>query len=232
MAKILICEDESSILNIEKAYLEKEGYEVISSSDGKEGLALFHDVDPDLVVLDLMLPELSGEDLLKEIRRESTTPVIIVSAKTDVSNRIGNLREGADDYMTKPFSARELVERVKAILRRVQSTEEESTALSSGDGRVEMDIEAMRTYKDKEEIHLTKNEFLILQTLLSHPKKIFTRDEIIEVTFGMDYEAYDRAIDTHIKNIRQKIEDDPKNPEYIQTVYGVGYRAGSPVKES
>lgn len=232
MAKILICEDESSILNIEKAYLEKEGYEVVSSSDGKEGLALFHDVDPDLVVLDLMLPELSGEDLLKEIRRESTTPVIIVSAKTDVSNRIGNLREGADDYMTKPFSARELVERVKAILRRVQSTEEESTALSSGDGRVEMDIEAMRTYKDKEEIHLTKNEFLILQTLLSHPKKIFTRDEIIEVTFGMDYEAYDRAIDTHIKNIRQKIEDDPKNPEYIQTVYGVGYRAGSPVKES
>ena len=232
MAKILICEDERSILNIERAYLEKEGYEVTTSTNGKEGLALFRKVQPDLVVLDLMLPGLSGEDFLKEIRRETKTPVIIVSAKTDVSNRIGNLREGADDYMTKPFSARELVERVKAILRRVSTSEESSTALLSSDGRVEMDLESMRTYKDREEIHLTKNEFLILQTLLSHPKKIFTRDEIIEVTFGMDYEAYDRAIDTHIKNIRQKIEDDPKNPEYIQTVYGVGYRAGSPAKES
>lgn len=232
MTKILICEDEPSILNIEKAYLVKEGFEVIASGDGEEALSLFKDMEPDLMILDLMLPGLSGEEILKEVRSVSTIPVIIVSAKTDVSNRIGNLREGADDYMTKPFSARELVERVKAVLRRVQTQDEESKALVSGDGRLEMDLESMRTFKDKEEIHLTKNEFLILQTLLSHPKKIFTRDEIIELTFGMDYEAYDRAIDTHIKNIRQKIEDDPKNPEYIQTVYGVGYRAGSPVDPS
>ncbi len=229
MTKILICEDEASILNIERAYLEKAGFEVLTAMDGPSGLHLFESQQPDLIVLDLMLPGLSGEELLKEVRRSSSCPVIIVSAKTDVNHRIGNLREGADDYLTKPFSARELVERVKAILRRSdKAADKQANALMSKDGRIRLDLDAMRTFKDEEELHLTKNEFLILQTLLAHPNKIFTRDEIIEVTFGMDYEAYDRAIDTHIKNIRQKIEDQPKTPTYIQTVYGVGYRAGGP----
>ncbi len=226
MAKILIAEDELSILKIEKAYLTKEGYKVVTAQNGKEALDLFNKEDPDLVILDLMLPELSGEDFLEIIREDSNCPVIIVSAKIDESDRVNNLRRGADDYLCKPFSARELVERVKAVLRRTD-IKDDLSKITSSDGRIIMHPDSMRTFKGQDEIHLTKNEFMILATLLTHPDKIFTRDEIIEITFGMDYDAYDRAIDTHIKNIRQKIEDDPKDPVYIQTVYGVGYRANS-----
>lgn len=226
MTKILIVEDELSISEIERAYLEKEGYKVIIANNGKDGLNLFYEKNPDLVILDLMLPGLSGEYILNEIRQESDCPIIVISAKIDESDRIDNLRNGADDYLCKPFSAREMVERVKAVLRRSE-VKSDGKQIKSGDGRILLNSDSMRTFKDDMEIHLTKNEFMILATLLTHPDKIFTRDEIIEVTFGMDYEAYDRAIDTHIKNIRQKIEDDPKDPLYIQTVYGVGYRANS-----
>ncbi|MDD7593695.1 MAG: response regulator transcription factor [Peptoniphilaceae bacterium] len=222
---ILLVEDEEGIINVEKAYLEKAGYAVEKAMDGEEALRLFRKVAPDLVVLDLMLPGLSGEEVLAHIKAEKDTPVIIVSAKSEEDDRVENLRNGADDYMVKPFSAREFVERVKAVLRRTppQNT---SDAIETTDGRVRLEPQSMRAFIEGEEIHLTKNEFLIVQTLFSHPNKIYTRDEIIEVTFGMDYEAFDRAIDTHIKNIRQKIEEDPKNPKYIKTVYGVGYRAG------
>ncbi len=223
--RILLVEDEESIINIEKAYLEKAGYEVEKAMNGNEALSVFHTFSPHLVVLDLMLPELSGEEVLARIKEQSDVPVIIVSAKSEEDDRVNNLRNGADDYMVKPFSARELVERVKAILRRVPVVPE-SDILRTRDGRLQIEQSSMRAFVDNEEIHLTRNEFLIVQTLFTHPNKIYTRDEIIEVAFGMDYEAFDRAIDTHIKNIRQKIEQDPKNPVYIQTVYGVGYRAG------
>ena len=193
--------------------------------DGNEALEQYTAFAPDLVVLDLMLPKKSGEEVLQSIKEQKDTPVIIVSAKSEEDDRVENLRNGADDYMVKPFSARELVERVRAILRRTPSREDEKM-LQTADGRLRIDIESMRTFVEGKEVHLTKNEFLIVQTLFTHPNKIYTRDEIIEVTFGMDYEAFDRAIDTHIKNIRQKIEADPKNPVYIRTVYGVGYRAG------
>lgn len=223
--KVLLVEDEEGIINIEKAYLEKADYLVEKAMDGKEALSLFSTFTPDLVVLDLMLPEISGEEVLKEIKAQSNTPVIIVSAKAEEDDRVENLRNGADDYMVKPFSARELVERVHAIFRRLPERAS-GTILQTKDGRLRLDTESMRSFVNENEIHLTKNEFLIVQTLFTHPNKIYTRDEIIEVTFGMDYEAFDRAIDTHIKNIRQKIEADPKNPVYIKTVYGVGYRAG------
>lgn len=223
--KILLVEDEEGIINIEKAYLEKAGYLVEKAMNGKDALSRFVDFEPDLVILDLMLPEIPGEDVLKEIKTQSDTPVIIVSAKSEEDDRVENLRNGADDYMVKPFSARELVERVHAIFRRLPE-KSAGTILKTKDGRLRLDTESMRTFVEEKEVHLTKNEFLIVQTLFTHPNKIYTRDEIIEVTFGMDYEAFDRAIDTHIKNIRQKIEADPKNPAYIKTVYGVGYRAG------
>ena len=223
--KILLVEDEEGIINIEKAYLEKAGFQVEKAMDGNEALEQYTAFAPDLVVLDLMLTKKSGEEVLQSIKEQKDTPVIIVSAKSEEDDRVENLRNGADDYMVKPFSARELVERVRAILRRTPSREDEKM-LQTADGRLRIDIESMRTFVEGKEVHLTKNEFLIVQTLFTHPNKIYTRDEIIEVTFGMDYEAFDRAIDTHIKNIRQKIEADPKNPVYIRTVYGVGYRAG------
>lgn len=223
--KILLVEDEEGIINIEKAYLEKAGFQVEKAMDGNEALEQYTAFAPDLVVLDLMLPKKSGEEVLQSIKEQKDTPVIIVSAKSEEDDRVENLRNGADDYMVKPFSARELVERVRAILRRTPSREDEKM-LQTADGRLRIDIESMRTFVEGKEVHLTKNELLIVQTLFTHPNKIYTRDEIIEVTFGMDYEAFDRAIDTHIKNIRQKIEADPKNPVYIRTVYGVGYRAG------
>lgn len=223
--KILLVEDEEGIINIEKAYLEKAGFQVEKAMDGNEALEQYTAFAPDLVVLDLMLPKKSGEEVLQSIKEQKDTPVIIVSAKSEEDDRVDNLRNGADDYMVKPFSARELVERVRAILRRTPSREDEKM-LQTADGRLRIDIESMRTFVEGKEVHLTKNEFLIVQTLFTHPNKIYTRDEIIEVTFGMDYEAFDRAIDTHIKNIRQKIEADPKTPIYIRTVYGVGYRAG------
>lgn len=223
--KILLVEDEEGIINIEKAYLEKAGFQVEKAMDGNEALEQYTAFAPDLVILDLMLPKKSGEEVLQSIKEQKDTPVIIVSAKSEEDDRVENLRNGADDYMVKPFSARELVERVRAILRRTPSREDEKM-LQTADGRLRIDIESMRTFVEGKEVHLTKNEFLIVQTLFTHPNKIYTRDEIIEVTFGMDYEAFDRAIDTHIKNIRQKIEADPKTPIYIRTVYGVGYRAG------
>lgn len=223
--KILLVEDEQGILNIEKAYLLKEGFQVETAMDGTTALALFQEQNPDLIVLDLMLPGLSGEELLSRIREASNAPVIIVSAKSEEDDRVNNLRNGADDYLVKPFSAREFVERVKAVLRRLPE-EEEAQVLRTRDGCLRIEIQSMRAFRNDEEVHLTKNEFLIVETLFTHPNKIFTRDEIIEVAFGIDYEAFDRAIDTHIKNIRQKLEEDPKNPKYIKTVYGVGYRAG------
>lgn len=225
---ILIVEDEESIANIEKLYLEKAGFDVLTALDGQEALDLAQSENPDLIVLDLMLPEISGEEVLSTIRNSSNVPVIIVSAKSAEDDRIDGFRNGADDYMVKPFSAKELVERVKAVLRRSDSDNSKynRTIVRSYNGDIEINYDEMRVTKKGQEIYFTKNEFLILYTLFSNPNKIFTRDEIIEVAFGLEYEAYDRAIDTHIKNIRQKLEDDPKNPQYIKTVYGVGYRAG------
>ncbi|MDO4594215.1 MAG: response regulator transcription factor [Tissierellia bacterium] len=229
MQKILIeiIEDEKGIVNIMKSYLEKEGYDVVCAYDGEEGLEAFEENDIDLVILDLMLPKLSGEEVIKSIRNKSEVPVIMVTAKVDEDNKIDGLRLGADDYVTKPFSPRELMERVKAILRRIKKYNiPRADIIKTEDGRLEMDLEYNRFFKDGEEVFLTKNEFQIIKTLFSNPNKIFTREEIIEITFGLDYDAYDRAIDTHIKNIRQKIEDNPKKPAYIKTIYGMGYKSG------
>lgn len=224
---ILIVEDEKSISDIVKNYLIRDGYNVFQAFDGLEALKIFDNEEIDLVILDLMLPKMSGEDVIKNIRNKSKVPVIITSAKVEEIDRINGLRLGADDYVTKPFSNKELVERVKAVLRRIEKYNiPRADIIKTSDGRLLMDLKYNRFLKDGEEVFLTKNEFSIIKTLFSSPNKIFTRDEIIELTFGLDYDAYDRAIDTHIKNIRQKIEDNPKKPQYIKTIYGMGYKSG------
>lgn len=224
---ILIIEDEKGISKIIKSYLEKEGYKAFQAYDGKEGLNIFNNEEIDLVLLDLMIPEISGEEVIKEIRNKSETPVIMVTAKVNEEDIINGLKLGADDYVTKPFSPKELMQRIKTVLRRIEKYNiPRADIVKTADGRLEMDLEYNRCFKDGKEIFLTKNEFQIIKTLFSNPNKIFTREEIIEITFGYDYDAYDRAIDTHIKNIRQKIEDNPKKPIYIKTVYGMGYKSG------
>ncbi|MDY6065699.1 MAG: response regulator transcription factor [Finegoldia sp.] len=225
--KILIVEDEEKMSNAEKMFLEKEGFEVDQAFSGKDAIAMIDRTGYSLIILDLMLPEISGEEIIKYIRSKSDTPVIMVTAKVSEESILEGLKAGADDYITKPFSLKVLVERVKTVLRRVEKYGlPKLEKLSFDDGRVVIDFDSKSFIKDGEEINLTSNEFQIIKTLFSNPNKIFTRDEIIELSFGYDYEAFDRAIDTHIKNIRRKIEDDPKNPRYIKTVYGSGYKLG------
>ena len=225
--KILIVEDEKNISNAERKYLEVEGFQVDQAFDGQEAITMINTTDYSLIILDLMLPKVSGEKVMEVIRSRIETPVIMVTAKVDESEILEGLKLGADDYITKPFSLKILVQKVKTILRRVEKLGlPKSEKIYFDNGRVSISFEDNTFIKDGESINLTSNEFQIIKTLFSNPNKIFTRDEIIELSFGYDYEAFDRAIDTHIKNIRHKIEDNPKKPRYIKTIYGVGYKLG------
>lgn len=225
--KILIVEDEKNISNAERKYLEVEGFQVDQAFDGQEAITMINTTDYSLIILDLMLPKVSGEKVMEVIRSRTETPVIMVTAKVDESEILEGLKLGADDYITKPFSLKILVQKVKTILRRVEKLGlPKSEKIYFDNGRVSISFEDNTFIKDGESIILTSNEFQIIKTLFSNPNKIFTRDEIIELSFGYDYEAFDRAIDTHIKNIRHKIEDNPKKPRYIKTIYGVGYKLG------
>lgn len=225
--KILIVEDEKNISNAERKYLEVEGFQVDQAFDGQEAITMINTTDYSLIILDLMLPKVSGEKVMEVIRSRTETPVIMVTAKVDESEILEGLKLGADDYITKPFSLKILVQKVKTILRRVEKLGlPKSEKIYFDNGRVSISFEDNTLIKDGESINLTSNEFQIIKTLFSNPNKIFTRDEIIELSFGYDYEAFDRAIDTHIKNIRHKIEDNPKKPRYIKTIYGVGYKLG------
>lgn len=224
---ILIVEDEINISNIEKGYLEKEGYNIDQAFDGKEAMDYINSKEYDLIILDLMLPKISGEEIMQYVRTKFDTPVIMVTAKVEENDIIEGLQFGADDYITKPFSARELVQRVKTVLRRIEKYNfPKADILMFDNGKLKVDFENSLVYKDDKIVSLTNNEYKIVKTLFSNTKKIFTREEIIEIAFGIDYDAFDRAIDTHIKNIRQKIEDNPKSPAYIKTIYGMGYKAG------
>lgn len=224
---ILIIEDEVGISNIERKYLEKEGYLVDQSFNGEDALIKIKENHYDLILLDLMLPGVSGEEIMEYIRTYSETPVIMVTAKVEEEQIVKGLKIGADDYISKPFSPKEMVQRVKTVLRRVEKYNlPKSEWLNIDNGKIQIDFDNHKLLKNGQEVSLTNNEFKIIQTLFSNPQKIFTREEIIEIAFGMHYDAYDRAIDTHIKNIRHKIEDQPKSPKYIKTVYGVGYKAG------
>ncbi|HYE83616.1 MAG TPA: response regulator transcription factor [Clostridia bacterium] len=225
--RILVVDDEEKITEVVKSYLEKSGFKVYCAYSGNEAMELFERVNPKLIVLDLMLPDMSGEDICRSIRKKSRVPIIMLTAKVEEESILNGLGIGADDYVTKPFSPRQLVARVIALLRR---SEDEimplSNVLSFNDGELLIDSIRHEVKKDGQIVNLTPNEFKILMSLLKYPQKAFTRDELVFLVLGEDYEGYDRTIDTHVKNLRQKIEPDFKAPKYILTVYGVGYKFG------
>jgi DNA-binding response OmpR family regulator len=223
--KIVVIDDEPSVLEVVRAYLEKDGFLVSTAANGKEGLALAERLKPALIVLDLMLPDVSGEEVCREIRRRSDMPVLMLTAKASEEERIGGLGLGADDYLTKPFSPRELVARVRAILRRSQGAETPLVARLAFDGeRLVIDTIEHQVLVDGRPVDLTPNEYKLLTTLARYPGRVYSRFELINRVQGYDYEAYERTIDAHVKNLRKKIEPDPRHPRYVQTVLGVGYR--------
>ncbi|MDD3139343.1 MAG: response regulator transcription factor [Lachnospiraceae bacterium] len=225
--KILVVDDEPKIVEVVAAYLENSGYATLKAYNGKQALTIFQNSKPDLVILDLMLPELSGEEVCRAIRRISRVPIIMVTAKIDEDEKIEGLNIGADDYVTKPFSPRELMARVNSLLRRSDSgVSPLFRVMSWNQNDLEVDLNSLVVKKAGAIVNLTPNEFKLLCTMIKYPKKIFTREELIEIIFGIDYDGFERTIDTHIKNLRSKIEDDTANPRYIITVRGIGYRFG------
>ena len=219
---ILVVEDEAKIADVLKSYLEREGFGVATAKDGDEALSLFASLSPALVLLDLMLPRRSGEEVCREIRARGNTPVIMLTAKTEEHSILGGLAIGADDYVTKPFSPRQVVARVHALLRRAGTAQ--ADVLRFGGDWLIIDTIARTVLCEGALVTLTPSEYSILLALASHPGKTFTRDELIQLALKDDFEGYDRVIDTHIKNLRQKIEPDAKLPRYLVTVHGVGYR--------
>ncbi len=225
--KILIIDDEPKIIEVVKSYLENSGYNVFEAYNGKQAFELFEKTGPNLVVLDLMLPDITGEEICRTLRKKSRVPIIMLTAKIEEEDILKGLDIGADDYVTKPFSPRQLVARVSALLRR---TEEDGTLLtdilSFNNDDLTIDYKNYVVKKHGMEISITPNEYKILTAMSKYPRKAFTREELISLVLGEDFEGFDRTIDTHIKNLRQKIETDPKNPQYILTVHGIGYRFG------
>lgn len=222
--KILVIDDEINLINVMKDYLRADGYEVFTAQRGYEAIDLFHEINPDFLVLDLMLPDISGEEICRIIRKESNVPILMLTAKSSEEDKVTGLYLGADDYLTKPFSPRELVGRVRAILRRTKGNTGLSDVMEFNNKDLVIDLPKHLVLKDGKEVNLTPNEFKILLALTQNPQKVFTRSHLVTVAFGYDFEGSDRTIDTHIKNLRQKIEDTVRHPKYLITVYGVGYK--------
>lgn len=223
--KICVIDDEPLIVEVLKAYLEREGYEVIASMNGREGLDLIEQENPDFIILDLMLPDLSGEEICKEVRKSSDVPILMLTAKTAEEERIGGLLLGADDYVTKPFSPREVVVRVKNILRRTLRGLEENL-LSFNQGFLTIDDRKKEVRREGKEISLTPIEYKILLGMAKQPGRVFSRMDLLSLTETDPYEGYERNIDVHIKNLRKKVEESPRNPRLILTVFGMGYKFG------
>lgn len=225
--KVLVVDDEVKILEVIKSFLESKDYMVFTAENGKQAFSIFEKENISFVILDLMLPDLSGEEICSRLRRISRVPILMLTAKVGEEDLLKGLDIGADDYLTKPFRLKELHARIEAILRR-----------SSGDlvplyrkmdfheGDLEVDLENHSIKKTGKEVNLTPNEFKILAALIKYPNKVFTRYELITTAFGEDFEGYDRSVDSHIKNLRQKIETDSKNLVYVLTIHGIGYKFG------
>ena len=224
MKTILVVEDELKIVQLVRDYLERAGYQVLSAGEGRAALALARSEKPDLILLDLGLPGLDGLDVTRSLRKESSVPIIMLTARDEESDKLIGLELGADDYITKPFSPKELVARVRALFRRIESMEagEITRVISAAD--IVLDVERMRVSVAGRNVALTSTEFQLLKTLAAQPGRIFTRAQLLDAIHGIAFDSYERAIDTHIKNIRRKIEPDSRQPRYILTVYGVGYR--------
>ena len=219
---ILVVDDEPKIVRIARDYLERSGFRIVPAYDGASALAAARQEKPDLVVLDLNLPEMDGLDVCRTLRRESSLPIIMLTARAEEADRLIGLELGADDYITKPFSPRELVARVRAVLRRTQGEVQASNTLRAGD--LEIDLSGHRVALGNERIKLTRIEFNLLTALAQHPGQTISRAQLLQQLHGSADGGYDRSIDAHIKNLRRKIGDDPADPRYILTVYGIGYQ--------
>lgn len=219
---ILIIEDEPKVARLARDYLEKNNYRVLIANDGNSGLAMARGEKPDLLVLDLMLPGMDGLDVCRALRRESDLPIIMLTARAEETDRLIGLEIGADDYISKPFSPRELVARVRALLRRAKGRVYQSGIVRVGEMEINTDNHSV--VLAGEVIHLTRIEFNLLEMMARHPGQIFPRAQLLENLHGVAHVGYDRSIDAHVKNLRRKIEEDPANPKYILTVYAVGYK--------
>ncbi len=222
MKTVLVVEDELKIARLVHDYLQQAGFAVLEAADGATALSLARSHKPDMVVLDLGLPEVDGLDVTRRIRATSSVPIIMLTARSEESDRIVGLELGADDYIVKPFSPKELVARIRAVLRRADAT------LGGGEmvraGPITIDIPRMRVTVGAKEVELTGTEFQLLLTLARHPGRIYTRAQLLDAVHGVSFESYERSVDAHIKNIRRKIEPDPRRPQLVRTVYGVGYK--------
>ena len=227
--KILLVEDEKAIRDAVAAYLERESYIVRGVGDGQSAVEEFEKHTFDLVILDLMLPKLSGERVCRAIRETSNVPIIMLTAKGEVEDRIIGLELGADDYLVKPFSPRELVARARALLRRVHADSEPQREVLEF-GELTIDVSGHKVLVNNEEIDLTASEFKLLTTLSRYPGRVYSRMELVEKVLGYDFEGYERTIDSHVKNLRAKIGDNPRSPKWLHTVHGVGYRFEDPTK--
>ncbi len=222
MATILIIEDEPELVKVLRSYLERAGFTVLSAYRGDSGLSTWEHKRPDLVILDLNLPGMDGLDVAREIRRRANTPILMLTARVEEADQLIGLELGADDYITKPFSPRVVVARVRALLRRAASGAMAAQVLRVAD--LEIDLDAHTVSRAGVAVDLTPTEFNLLATMASQPGRAFSRLQLLEATQGVAYEGYERTIDAHIKNLRAKLEPNPKEPRYIETVFGVGYR--------
>jgi DNA-binding response OmpR family regulator len=222
MQRILVVEDEMQIARTLRDYLEVAGFEVTTVGDGESALANARGLRPDLVVLDLGLPGMDGLDVARELRRASTTPIVMLTARGEETDRIVGLELGGDDYLVKPFSPKELVARVRAVLRRTSGGTAGAEVLRAGD--VEVDLTKMRVRVVDRPVNLTPTEFQLLATLVREPGRVFTRGQLLDALHGVTIDSYERAIDAHVKNLRRKIEPEVGRPRYLLTVHGVGYR--------
>ncbi len=222
--KILVVDDKLELRTLLKSYLAQEGFEVVTAGDGREALFVARSEKPDLILLDVMMPEMGGYEFLRAYSREAETPVIILTAKLEENDKVLGLELGADDYVTKPFSPRELTARVRAVLRRVEKQNNEQDILRAKD--IYLDRVGHIATVGGQPVDLTPSEFDLLATLMAAPGRVFSRLELLDRLQGAAYEGYERTIDVHVRNLRTKIEKDSSNPRYIETIYGAGYRFG------
>jgi two-component system, OmpR family, alkaline phosphatase synthesis response regulator PhoP len=220
---VLVVDDQPEIVRILRDYLERAGFSVLTAADGAAAMVSARRDKPDLVVLDLGLPTLDGLDVARALRREGEVPIIMLTARTEEADRVAGLELGADDYVTKPFSPREVVARVRAVLRRTEARHAQGDVVRVGES-IELNVPRMETVVDGRHVELTATEFQLLLCMARQPGRVFTRAQLLDAVHGVAVESYERAIDAHVKNIRRKIESDPHAPRHLQTVFGVGYR--------
>ncbi len=223
---VLIVEDDPNTVELVRLYLGRDGHKVLDASEGFEGLRLARESHPDLVILDLMLPGLDGMEICRILRQESDVPIVMLTARVEEDDRLAGLDLGADDYVTKPFSPRELAARIRAVLRRTTKGDVDRGPAEIRHGDITANLRLRAITVGETAVRLTPTEFRLLVLLMREPGKTFTREEIMDKVFGYDFDGFDRAVDAHVSNLRRKLEADPQKPRYIHTIYGMGYRFG------